>query len=581
MTRKQAILARSFAAVIAIALSPGVARANDMAEMRTQIQALTDAMKEMQQHQLDLEKRLEASEAARAAAVAANTPTPNAAAPGAVNAPSGQALASAVPATSPASPASVPGTPADPYRDGVARPRAFAAEKSVPREQLANAEALHAPPGTIGPNPLYSNNPSSPGKGASIVIPGTDTIFRFGGMIKVDAYDDVSGANLNTVPTDGVSIPLNGTTQARRKGQLMITARQTRFGIGSETPTSLGTLRSFIEGDFYGTAGTALITNPVAPRLRQAYLSLGKWLVGQTWSVFFDLESAPETLDLTGPVGNAYAIRQPLIRYQTPLGRRGQLTLGIENPDGDFLGADQTTNFPIGATLSTRVLNQIPDFTARYTYKTDRVRISAAGLVRDINLDTGGASLPFLGPNGTFYFAGHARSWAFAGQLDASIKTWGQDSFMVGVNGGPGIGRYLMAPQDAAFALGVAPNGATNANPGNGAVLGLDGKLRSIFSWGAVMSYRHLWSKTLRSNLTLGYQHIGDPDATLPINFPDNLTSIHANLIWSPLPQIGFGIEYVRETLDLRGQTDANRALGYGDKGEMNRIQFSAQYNLF
>ncbi len=583
MNKTRAIGARSLAAIIAVTLTPAIAHADDGTDIKSQLAAMAAAMKAMQQQQeamlqrqeamqaneQALERRLAESEAKRAA-LAAQTSVPD------------TAKRAGRPALASADNAAVPvGT-----APSTAVPTSTVSGQPVPEpvaghDSIASSELLHPPPGTIGTNPEQSGKATPAGKGASFAIPGINTRFTFGGMVKFDAYDDISGANLNTVPTDASSIPIDGTSQARRRGQLMMTARQTRFNVGSETQTDWGALRSFIEVDFYGTGGTALITNPVAPRLRHAYLSLGRLTFGQTWSVFFDLDASPETLDLTGAVGNSYAIRQPLIRYQMPLGRHSQLTLGIENPDADFLGADQSTNFPIGSTLSTRVLNQVPDFTARYTYANGPIRLSAAGVVRYINLDTGGASLPFLGPNGTFYYGGHASTWGFGGQIDAKIKTWGKDTFTIEANGGPGIGRYLMEPQDAAFAIGVAPNGAVNANPGSGAVLGIDGKLRSIFSWGLVASYRHVWSSTLRSNFVLGYQKIGDPDGTLPVNFPDIMTSIHTNLIWSPLPQVGFGFEYIRESLALRGQTPANEALGYGNSGITNRIQFTAQYNLF
>jgi len=543
MTSKQAFLARSLAAVISATMVPGAARADDLSDMRAQLTQLTSALQSMQAHQAELESRLAASEAARTQAQAVAPP----------------AVAAATP---PAAAAVEP-----------------ARRQPLPPEQVAAADALKPPPGTIGANPFAANKRA--GQGVGFVVPGTDTTIRLGGMIKIDAFDDLSGANLNVAPSDGISVPINGTTQAARKQSFMITARQTKINIGSETPTKFGPLKSFLEGDFYGTGGTPLITNSASFRLRQAYLSLGKVLVGQTWSVFLDLDAAAETLDMAGPDGNAYALRQPLIRYQTGIGGRGQLTLGIENPEADFLGADHTSNFPVGSTISTRVLNQVPDFTGRFTYKGDRVRVSVAGVVREINLDTGGAALPFVGPNGNFTFAGRASTWGFGAQFDATFKTIGQDTFTVQANGGPGIGRYMMAPQDEAFSIGVAPYGATNANPGDGAVLGLDGKLRPVFAWGATAWYRHYWSTKFRSNVVFGYQRIGDADKTLPINFPSLLTSINANLIWSPLPQVGFGVEYVRGYLALRGQTDANKALGYGEHGTMNRLQLSAQYNFF
>lgn len=562
MISKQALLGRSLAALMMAGSMPGVARADDMSDMRAQLHQLATAMKAMQQHQTELEKRLADSESARAALAANPAPATNTAlAPKPT-----EALASSARTAS-----GVPGTVQE---EG---PQT-ASSKPADRVEVAGNDR---PSGTIAPNPLFSNQAVATGSGATFVVPGTNTTLRFAGLVKFDAFDDLSGANLNVVPTDGVGIPINGTSQSRRKGNFMMNARQTRFGFASETPTRFGALKSLIELDFYGTGGQATYTNPVSPRLRHAYVSLGGLTIGQTWSNFFDLAAAAETLDMTGPVGNAYAIRQPLIQYSHALGDHSTLTVALENPEGDFIGADHTANIPVGAVLSTRVLNKAPDFTARYTWKGDRLRISVAGLARLIALDTGGAALPFLGPNGNFTFAGSASTWGFAGQVDATIKTFGQDSLTLEGNAGPGIGRYLMVPQDTSLAIGVAPNGAANSNPGSGAVLGPDGKLRAIFSYGGSAWYRHYWSKTWRSNIVGGYQKVGNPDDTLPINYLDTIATIHTNLIWSPLPQLGLGLEYVYGYLGLRGQTDANRLLGYGDHGKMNRVQFSVQYNLF
>lgn len=549
MISKQTLLGRSLAAVIMVGFMPGVAHADDLSNMRAQLRELAASMKAMQQHQTELEKRLSDSEAARAA-LAVNP------------APITELAQSAKPTNALATTAETQAVP------------------SKPSDQVAMA-GNDRPPGTIAPNPLFSNKPVATGKGASFVIPGTNTTLRFAGLVKFDAFDDLSGANLNVIPTDGVAIPIRGTSQSRRNGHFMMSARQTRFGFASETPTKFGPLKSLIELDFYGTGGQAAYTNPVSPRLRHAYVSLGGLTVGQTWSNFFDLEAAPETLDMTGPVGNAYAIRQPLIQYRHALGSIGTVTVAIENPEGDFLGADHTANIPVGAVMSTRVLNQAPDFTARYTWNGDRLRMSVAGMARFINLDTGGASLSFLGPNGNFTFAGSASTWGFAGQANATLKTWGHDSLTLQANGGPGLGRYIMIPQDNSLVIGIAPNGALNANPGSGAVLGTDGKLRTIFTYGGSASYRHFWSTTWRSNIVAGYQKMSDAQNTLPINYPDTIATVHANVIWSPLPQLGVGLEYVHGYLGLRGQTDANRVLGYGDDGVMNRVQISVQYNLF
>ncbi len=44
--------------------------------------------------------------------------------------------------------------------------------------------------------------------------------------------------------------------------------------------------------------------------------------------------------------------------------------------------------------------------------------------------------------------------------------------------------------------------------------------------------------------------------------------SFHANLVWSPLPKLDLGVEYIF----------ANREIESGEDGDLNRFQFSAKY---
>lgn len=413
----------------------------------------------------------------------------------------------------------------------------------------------------------------------SFMIPGTNTSMKIGGYIKLDVVDDLSGANNNGPVTDMQSIAINGTSQAKRRNQFSMTGRQSRLSVGTETPTAYGPLKSYVEGDFYGTGSTAFVTNSASFRLRQANFSLGKVLVGQAWTNFEDLEVIPETLDFGGTIGVPYGVRQGQIRYTTSLLGKDSLSVSVENPEGDFFGADHGGFIVAGAQNSTRVLNQVPDITARYVYKSDWGRFSLAGVAREINLDTGGAAASFLNRDGTsFNFRGSASTWGGGLMASAQFPTFGKDTLTFWFGGGPGIGRYFQQTQDEAFTVGQSPNGAANNNPGGGAVLDTEGKLHTITSVGGNVWYRHYWNDTLRSNATFGMtQHYND-SAYLPINMVRQVEALHLNLIWSPLPKTNFGIEYIWATMDLNGQTAANRALGYGSTGTMNRIQASAQY---
>ncbi|MGA4923188.1 DcaP family trimeric outer membrane transporter, partial [Bacillus subtilis] len=74
----------------------------------------------------------------------------------------------------------------------------------------------------------------------------------------------------------------------------------TRIGLDFKTPTEIGAVGGKIEMDFVGGA------NRDQFRIRHAYLTFDKWLIGQAWSTFVSpIEFMPETVDALGYVGGA------------------------------------------------------------------------------------------------------------------------------------------------------------------------------------------------------------------------------------------------------------------------------------
>ena len=115
---------------------------------------------------------------------------------------------------------------------------------------------------------------------------------------------------------------------------------------------------------------------------------------------------------------------------------------------------------------------------------------------------------------------------------------------------GSGLGRYM------------------GLNTANGAVLDADGNLEAIDSWGAFASYRHFWSEKLRSNFTLGYLSVDNDVDLTGSGVTSDAASAHINLIYSPVPKMDFGVEYIFATREIESGLD----------GDLNRVQFSAKY---
>lgn len=132
----------------------------------------------------------------------------------------------------------------------------------------------------------------------------------------------------------------------------------TRLGFEFKTPTKGGHLvGGKLEGDFRGgdsESGRAL-------RLRHAYVTYNDVLVGQTWSVFNDLEVLPNILDDNLIAGQG-AVRTPQIRYETQVAPKTQVAVALE----------RNSNY-----------DRMPNLTARVQQKLagDKLHVSARGFV--------------------------------------------------------------------------------------------------------------------------------------------------------------------------------------------------------
>src|SRR5690606_4269667 len=81
-------------------------------------------------------------------------------------------------------------------------------------------------------------------------------------------------------------------------GNIFYSLRQTRLGFNSTLDTQLGDLKTKIEFDMFGFGADA---GQTTFHLIQAYAEMGKIRVGQTPSVFMDIDVVPLTLDYWGP----------------------------------------------------------------------------------------------------------------------------------------------------------------------------------------------------------------------------------------------------------------------------------------
>jgi hypothetical protein len=369
------------------------------------------------------------------------------------------------------------------------------------------------------------------GKGdGSFRLPGLNTDITIGGYIKLDVvHSDVSAgsdsdANLYFYPR---AIPLSSAPSTG--SNTSFTAKQSRLFIKSRTPTPFGDLKVHLEGDFYGEGGNQKVSNSSTWRLRHAYGELGNLLVGQTWSTFMNASALPETVDFGGPAAEIF-IRQAQIRWTQPF-EWGSVQVAAENPETWLIANDPTI-----ATAPDD--DNLPDLVGRVNFNTPVGALSLAVLGREYRIDSQGLD---------------DSTYAGAVSLAGILPTFGKDDLRFTLNYGNALGRYMYTNFEGAQ-LDIATN-----------------EIKAVDQWGGFIAYRHFWTDTWRSTLSYSY---GEAD-----NFTDivgdavnkRFQSAHANVMWSPIPAVNFGLEYIW----------GYRELENGEDGELNRIQFGAQYKFF
>lgn len=148
--------------------------------------------------------------------------------------------------------------------------------------------------------------------------------FNLYGYIRADASYQMKGAS--TMYNNISGVPLENTPEeSAQKDQLHSTVNVTRFGLNFKTLTAAGEVGGKLEMDFFGAASRDQF------RIRHAYLTFDKWLIGQTWSTFIAPEYYPETIDAGTFVGSAL-LRSPLVRYSDNLTANTSFAISVEDP---------------------------------------------------------------------------------------------------------------------------------------------------------------------------------------------------------------------------------------------------------
>lgn len=369
----------------------------------------------------------------------------------------------------------------------------------------------------------------------SFKLPGTNTSVALGGYVKGDFIYDLAappaagGGDFAVI----ASAPLEGTPAHDKQGEARFHAKETRVNITTKTPTDIGELKTFIEGDFFDEnndqVGTEAISNKTSFGIRHAFGELGPLLAGQTWTNFMDITAFAEKVDFTGPAGRTF-IRQGQIRYTFKTDGGDAIAIAVENPNGDFNGSSDSN-----------LDDTLPDLTASWRINGPDWHVKLNGLVRRIGIDDGVGG----GTND------EAIGWGVGLTGAAIVPGTKKDRVSWYTVYGDGIGRYL------------------EGGNGLGASLSADGALSTQVGYGGFASYRHWWTDELRTNVVAGASFF-DNDSNQPGTANEEIYSGYINLIWSPVPKADIGVEYIY------GQ----RHVEDGRQGEVSRFQVGTKYRF-
>jgi hypothetical protein len=364
-----------------------------------------------------------------------------------------------------------------------------------------------------------------------IEFPETGARLRIGGFVKMDAMYDTRpmGTRDWFVPS---SIPTSG-VDASRGPQFGMNARASRLNLDWRRPTELGEIKGFIEFNFFGSDRNDFVQGPHAFNLPHAYLQVGPWTAGRTFSLFMDIDSYPDTLDFYGPNSAAFAINTQL-RYARALGQSLTLAGSVESPPA----ADGITCTGFTACSSRK---RAPDLVTRVRWENEHGHVQLSLAARHLAYGSG---------------AGQHDS-ALAGGVNVSGSyRFGElrDYLVWGAFAGRGLQRYISGPSY----LGS-----------NDATVLMDGTLQPMRTTGGFAGYTHSWTDRLRSTFVAAL--VGSETSDLqPVTAYGRTGYYSINVISDLLPSLSIGGELLYGTNRTRDSLEADTL----------RLMLSAQYRL-
>lgn len=352
---------------------------------------------------------------------------------------------------------------------------------------------------------------------------GTDLRMKIGGYVKADFVADFDGT-LDNSQFLMSTIPVEGQPEYGNSGYVNFFAKETRFNIDvRRIEQGKVPLKIFLEGDFFN--------NETRFRLRHAYMVVGDFIIGQTWTTLSFLEAMPNMIDFAA--GDAlYGGRTVQLRYQKKVNEKILFAAGLEQLS--FLGIENPD------TLTGQATRKLPLLALRldYGWKT-----------------------------GVLFLGVSIAQLAWDGGLN------GKSQNTLQLNGAIALRQYYLKDRGfitcgMSYGLGAGENIIAFAGSDANAVLS-NNELKTIPALSASAGLNFKWSEKLASNIHYAYGWLETPPEREAFALKRGGIG-HVNLIYSPISRISTGVEYI-----WGAQRTTNDAFG-----RASRLQFMSKFSF-
>ena len=333
------------------------------------------------------------------------------------------------------------------------------------------------------------------------------------GNIRADGSYQIEGGPSSSPYNQIANVALEG--EPGYKDRLRTTLSATRLGLDFAAPVKDAKVAGKVEVDFLGSND--------ALRIRHAYLTYNDWLVGQTWSNFAPPDYIPDTVDALTYAGGSIK-RTPQVRYSHKFSPETNLVVALEDPK------DSSSNMRLPA-LTTRLNHQV----------LDNMQVGLRGMLNEKRTD-----------------ADTTTAWGvgLGTKLDITPDTTLKAD-------------YYHVKGDSSF---VSSSNQGFAQDSNKNIVD-ENQFDSIIV-GITQKFNQQW----RGTLGYGYMKADDNDSYLQYatgNLNKELWQTWANLFYSPIQPVSFGLEYTMgQRKTFATPTQASRT------GDDQRVNMMAIYNF-